>query len=106
MNVTDLKNAQKKLRRGKVLRILETAAPMAIGDANDLYRLLQDTGEELTIYGVHELLRDLRDRGYLRYDQKRVRPTDELPRIQWIRLEPKGRDILEGTLEDAAVDLV
>src|SRR6185437_14021743 len=101
---TDIRAAQARRRRGKALKILQTAAPMAIADAALLYRLLDDAGESMTIAQVHDLLRDLKERGYLRYEQKRV-PDAELPVIRWIRIEPKGRDILEATIEDPAVDL-
>jgi len=101
----EIRAAQMRRRRGKVLKILQTAAPLAIADAALLYRLLDDAGESMTIAQVHELLRDLKERGCLRYEQKRV-PDAELPQVQWIRLEPKGRDLLEGTLEDPAIDLI
>jgi Fe2+ or Zn2+ uptake regulation protein len=101
----ELKAQQTRLRRGKILRLLETAAPLAIADAQDLYRLLQDAGESLTIFDVHELLRDLRQRGCLDYEAKRD-ARHELPALRWIRLRPKGRDVIEGTLADPAIDLV
>lgn len=101
----DLRSAQTKLRRGKVLRLLQTAAPLAIPDANDLYRLMQSAGESLTIFDLHELLRDLKQRRCLAYEQTRD-PREELPILRWIRLEPRGRDVLEGTVEDLAISLI
>ncbi len=101
----ELQTAAKRRQRGKILAWLATSAPLAISDANMLYRLLDDSGESLTIGDVHELLRDLKERGYLRYEQKRT-PQRDLPVIQWIRLNPAGRDILEGTKTDPAVDVI
>jgi hypothetical protein len=104
-HIAELQAAATRRRRGKILMWLKTSAPLAISDAALMYRMLDDSGETLTINQVVELLRDLKERGYIRYEQKRV-PTEELPVIRWIRLEPAGRDILEGTTNDPAVDLL
>jgi len=101
----ELKSTLIRRRRGKVLRLLQSAAPMALPDADDLYRLLQDTGESLTIYEVHELVRDLKQRGCMAYEAKRDR-NNELPTLRWLRLEPRGRDVIEGTIQDPAIDVI
>lgn len=94
-----------KRQRGKVLRILHSSAPFAIADADDLYRLMQTAGESLTIYQLHDILRDLKQRDCIRYEQERNK-REELPVLRWIRLEPRGRDIFEGTLTDPGIDLI
>lgn len=100
-----IQHTASRRRRGKILSLLKASSPLAISDDKMLYRLLDDWAESLTIGDVHELLRDLKERGCLRYEQKRT-PEDELPLIRWIRLEPRGRDILEGTIQDPAIDLI
>jgi len=102
---TELRATLTRRRRGKVLRLLSIVAPMAVADADDLYRLLQDTCESLTIYEVHELLRDLKQRGCITYEAKRD-PRQDLPTLRWLRLAPHGRDVIEHTVEDPAIDLI
>ncbi len=101
----EIQNAMQRRRRAKILRLIGAAEPYAVPDAHDLYRLMQDAGETLTIDALITLLRDLRGRGYVKFEMRWPSKRDELPAMRLIRLEPKGRDILEQTISDAAVDI-
>lgn len=54
---------------------------------------------------VKTTLQDLNDRGYVRYKQVSDRDTGEVQMMQ-IELTARGRDLLEGTIEDPAVGLL
>ena len=50
------------------------------------------------------ILQDLKDRGYVRFEQPKNKKTGEVAIMQ-IELCARGRDLLEGTIEDRAVEL-
>lgn len=90
-------------RRGKILELLRACEPHAIADAQDLYRLLQDVGETLTLDELTTLLRDLRGRHCIKFDAKHDERRP-LPAFFLIRLTPRGRDVLDGAVEDTGID--
>jgi len=55
-------------------------------------------------YDVLTLLQDLCDRGYVRYDEKKNRLTNDTE-ISRIEITAAGRDVLEETRKDEAVGL-
>jgi hypothetical protein len=65
-----------------------------------LERLQFDAYVNLT----RELLQDLKERGLLNFEQERDRTRGSVA-IRKIQITPKGRDIVEGTTADPAVDV-
>lgn len=104
MNQRDMQATLTRRRRGKILELLRACEPHAIADALDLYRLLQDVGETLTLDTAITLLRDLRSRECVKFELKYFN-NQLLPGLTLIRLTPRGRDVLEGSVEDAGIDV-
>jgi len=74
-------------------------------DLHVLWSLLKKLGyADLAKNDLITVLQDLKDRGYVEFDQKRNEWTGEI-RVSQIEIEPKGRDLLERTTNDPAVQL-
>lgn len=63
---------------------------------------MQSLGCGVGEYDVLTLLQDLCDRGYVRYDEKRNRLTNDTE-ISKIEITASGRDVLEETRKDGAI---
>lgn len=103
MSQREIQASLTRRRRGKVLELLRACEPHAIADAQDLYRLLQDVGETLTLDDLVTLLRDLKGRDCVKFNAA-YDPRRPLPVISLIRLTPRGRDVLDGSVNDAGID--
>lgn len=103
MDDRSIRSVLARRRRGKILELLRACEPHAIPDVRDLYRLLQNTGEVLTIDDLIGLLKDLKQRNCVKFDS-RYRDRQDLPEITLIRLDSRGRDVLEGSTEDPGID--
>ena len=66
--------------------------------------LVRGLGFDVSEKEVITVLQDLQDRGYVRYDEIKNQRLG-LYYIVRIELTAKGRDILEGTITDPAVEL-
>jgi hypothetical protein len=73
-------------------------------DSIALWGLLQGIGfKDLPLNDLHTTLQELRDREYLRFEEKRDRKTGDI-RISLIQITPAARDLVEKTVrEDPAV---
>jgi hypothetical protein len=101
--------AKRKRLRGAILELLCTNHDKQESRFNSSAlwsALVRGLGFEASKYEVFTMLQDLQARGYITYqlDQKRKDLDGEI-RINNIELCPKGRDILEGTSEDPAVEI-
>lgn len=68
-----------------------------------LWSVLRDVGHaDLTKNDLVTALQDMKERSYIGFEQKKNSWTGDI-RISAIQILPKGRDLLEGTIEDAAV---
>ncbi|MBZ5533085.1 MAG: hypothetical protein LAO20_16770 [Acidobacteriia bacterium] len=66
-----------------------------------LRKMLFDVGQN----DVLTILQDLKERGYLVFQEERNRKTNDL-RISQIMITPDGRDLLEGSEDDPAVHVL
>jgi hypothetical protein len=102
-----MSNAQMKRRlRGKILALIyeNHEAQRTRLDDITLAGVLERLGFD--VYGnlVRELLQDLGERGCLQFNQDKNRITGEVS-IRQIQILPRGRDVIEKTISDAAVDV-
>jgi len=100
-------NVQHKRRlRGKMLKLVyenHEAQGHRLDDvtlASVLERLLFDAPMNL----VREILQDLQERRFISFDLERDRSTGAIA-IRRIQVTPSGRDIIEETLSDPAVEV-
>ena len=99
--------ARMKRLRGAVIKLLCTNhdAQHARFDATALWSaLVRGLGFDVSKNEVKTVLQDLDGRGYAKFTAKRDLDTGEIYIMQ-IELCPKGRDLVEGTIEDPAVEL-
>ncbi len=100
-------NAQVKRRlRGKILALIyenHESQRMRLDDIT-LAGVLERLGFD--VYGnlVRELLQDLEERGCVKFNQEKNRATGEVS-IRQIQILPRGRDVIEKTSADPAVDV-
>ncbi|HLZ93361.1 MAG TPA: hypothetical protein VKQ28_16775 [Candidatus Acidoferrum sp.] len=100
-------NAQMKRRlRGKILSLIYENHESQRTRLDDitLAGVLERLGFD--VYGnlVRELLQDLGERGCLKFNQEKNRVNGEVS-IRQIQILPRGRDVVEKTVGDAAVDV-
>jgi hypothetical protein len=98
---------QTKRLRGAILEVLEAnhRAQKSRLDLAVLWAMLRKLGHsDLYKNDLVTVLQDLRDRDYIDFQFKREPWAGEI-RLWEIEIEPKGRDLLEGTIQDAAVQL-
>lgn len=93
-----------KRTRGAIIEVLYSrhAAQQHRVDHIALWRILRDLGCDVGENDVLTQLQDLNDRGYLKYVEDKNRKTNQV-NISMIQLTSNGRDLCEGTLQDAAV---
>lgn len=99
--------AKSKRMRGMILQLLQTNHEQQRSrfDSSMLWSaLVRGLGFDASENDVITVLQDLCDRGYIKYVEQRNRRLGEY-RIVQIELCPKGRDLLEGTIEDPAVEV-
>lgn len=99
--------AKSKRMRGMILQLLQTNHEQQRSrfDSSMLWSaLVRGLGFDASENDVITVLQDLCDRGYIKYVEQRNRRLGEY-RIVMIELCPKGRDLLEGTTEDPAVEV-
>jgi hypothetical protein len=102
-----MSNAQMKRRlRGKILALIYENHELQRSRLDDitLAGVLERLGFD--VYGnlVRELLQDLGERGCLQFNQEKNRVSGEVS-IRQIQILPRGRDVVEKTIGDAAVDV-
>jgi hypothetical protein len=93
--------------RGEILELVDEGHQEQRSRMNDLilWGVLQRLKYDVSQNDVITVLQDLGDRGYLKFDEDRNRRNNEV-RISKIQITPKGRDLLEGTIIDAAVNVL
>ena len=99
--------AKAKRLRGAILELLRTNhdGQQSRFDSSALWSaLVRGLGFDAGRHEVKTVLQDLCARGYVTYREKRDKETNEVS-IWQIELTPRGRDILEETIEDPAVEL-
>jgi hypothetical protein len=99
--------ARLKRLRGAILELLRDNHDRQWShlDATALWSaLLRGLRFDVSKNEVKTLLQDLGDRGYVRYIQQKDNDTGEVFLVQ-IELTAKGRDLLEETITDPAVEL-
>ncbi len=99
--------AKMKRLRGAILQLLQTNhdEQKTRFDATALWTaLVRGLGFDASRNEVKTTLQDLCDRGYVRYKDKKNNDTGEVT-IWQIEMTAKGRDLVEETIEDAAVEL-
>jgi hypothetical protein len=96
--------AQNKRTRGVIIDVLYNrhAAQQHRVDHVVLWHVLTDLGCDVGENDVLTQLQDLQDRGYVKYEEKKDRRTNRVD-IFKVQLTSRGRDLREGTIEDAAV---
>jgi hypothetical protein len=93
--------AKSKRLRGMILELLQTSR----FDSSMLWSaLVRGLGFDASENDVITMLQDLRGRSYVEYREIRNLRVGEY-RIVQIELCPKGRDLLEGTITDPAVEV-
>ncbi len=99
--------AKRKRLRGAVLKLLCTNhdEQQSRLDSTALWSaLVRGLGFDVSQDETVTCLQDLEGRGYIRFVQKKDKKNGDV-RISMIELCPKGRDLLEETIEDPAVEL-
>jgi hypothetical protein len=99
--------AKSKRLRGVVLEMLQTNhdKQQSRYDSSMLWSaLVRGLGFDASENDVITILQDLKGRGYIQYDEIR---NQRLGIYYIVRIElcPKGRDLLEGTITDPAVEI-
>ena len=104
MNVFDV--AQMKRLRGAILTLVYTGHRDQRSRLDDvaLWGLMQDLQFDVGQDDVITLLQDLEERELLSFKEKKNRLNNRTE-ISLIQITPKGRDLVEGTITDAAVVL-
>jgi len=99
-----LRVARARRLRGAILLLLAEIAPERV-NAEVLRGAL---GREHLVVSARELaatLDYLRGRGYVDYEEVAARDYPALPRLVSVGITAAGMDLVEGTVEDAGVDL-
>jgi len=99
--------AKAKRLRGAILGLLRTNHDEQASrfDSTALWSaLIRGLGFDASRNEVKTTLQDLRGRSYISYVEKKDLNTGEVSMWQ-IELLPKGRDLLEGTVDDPAVEV-
>lgn len=104
MNVYNI--AQMKRLRGAVLTFVYSGHRQQESRLDDvgLWGLMQDMQFDVGQDDVITLLQDLKDRQLLSFNEKKNRRSNRTE-ISLIQITAKGRDLVEGTVIDAAVVL-
>lgn len=96
--------AQMKRLRGMLIELVNGrhVAQQSRADHVMLWHMARDLGCDVGENDVVTALQDLFDRGYVRYTEDKDRKTNSV-RITLVQLTPAGRDLLEGTKAEAAI---
>ncbi len=96
----------KRRLRGTVLKLLYVNSEKRLGTLNQvtLTYALERLHFDVYVNLVHEILQDLRERGLAAFKEEKDRVTGERSLCE-IQILPAGRDIVETTRTDAAVDV-
>jgi hypothetical protein len=107
MNPSPLAVETRKRLRGEILELVDEGHQEQRSRFTDviLWGVLQRLKYDVSQNDVITVLQDLRDRGYLAFEQDKDRRTNTI-RISFIQITPAGRDLLEGTKIDAAVNIL
>lgn len=107
MNPSPLAVETRKRLRGEILELVDEGHQEQRSRFTDviLWGVLQRLKYDVSQNDVITLLQDMRDRGYLTFEQDKDRRTNQV-RISLIQITPAGRDLLEGTKADAAVHIL
>ncbi len=101
--------AKRKRLRGAVLELLCTnhdRQESRFSGSALWSALVRGLSFDVSKHELVTILQDLQDRGYIRFSEdKKLRELTGEVRISNIELCSKGRDLLEGTIEDPAVEL-
>jgi hypothetical protein len=98
--------ATKRVMRGVILKLVYQKHERQETRFRDLTLLAALDQLSFHVYEdlVRELLQDLSDRSFLKFEWERNRKSGVI--AMWgIQLTPGGRDIVEGYTKDAAVDM-
>jgi hypothetical protein len=98
--------ATKRVMRGVILKLIYQKHERQETRFRDLTLLAALDQLSFRVYEdlVRELLQDLSERGLLKFESEKNRKTGAVA-IWAIQLTPLGRDIVEGYVKDAAVDV-
>ena len=96
---------QKRRLRGEVLKLIyeNHEAQQAWMDELTLTSVLEGLRFDVHVNLVREILHDLKQRGFVSFDEQRDRVTGGSP-IRLIQITPAGRDIIEKTGSSLAVE--
>jgi hypothetical protein len=101
---TALRAARMSRLRGAILLLLAEATPEPL-NAEVLRGVLERHEMRVTTQELAQALDYLRGRGYVDYQVIEPRDYPALPRLVSVRITAAGRDLVEGTTDDAGVDL-
>lgn len=100
-------NAQIKRRlRGEILKLVYENHERQNTRLDDitLAGVLERLGFDVYVNLVQEILEDLCERGCVKYEEEKNRITGKKS-LRKIQILPRGRDVIEKTISDAAVDV-
>ena len=102
--MSEFKVNQLKRRRGAVLGFIYTGHTELLSRMDNmmLWGLMQELGFGVGQDEVLTLLQDLRERGYLKFEEKKNRLSGRTE-ISKIAITPAGRDVVERIKDDAGV---
>jgi hypothetical protein len=97
---------QKRQLRGIVLKLIyeNDEAQQIHLDEMTLTAVLEELQFDVYVNLIRDILHDLRGRGLLSFDEQRNRVTGSSP-IRKIQITPEGRDIVEKTGNNPAVEV-
>jgi ribosomal protein S19E (S16A) len=93
--------------RGEILRLLRECHENQQSAYDDvvLAGVLDRLHFDVSVNLVRALLQDLKERGLVKYVQEKDRVTGKIS-IREIKILPRGRDVLDQTVEDKSVELI
>jgi DNA-binding PadR family transcriptional regulator len=97
---------QKRRLRGVMLKLVyenHEAQQYRLDDVT-LTGVLERLQFDVYVNLVREILQDLNERGFISYESEKNRTTGAHP-IRKIKITPKGRDLIEKTTTDPAVEV-
>lgn len=97
----------KRSLRGEILKLLyenHESQQMRLDDVT-LFGVLERLHFDVHVNLVRELLQDLKERDCLKFDEEKNRRTGEVT-LRKIRILPHGRDIIEATAKEPAVEVM
>jgi transcription initiation factor IIE alpha subunit len=106
MNQAIVAQLQKRLR-GEILKLVRENHERQDPRMDDvtLAGVLERLHFDVTVNLIRTLLQDLEERGLISFYQDRDRMTGRVS-IRTIQITPRGRDVLDGTVEDRSVEVI